>query len=500
MKKVISLVLCVVMVASLFVINVSAAVPIQKKMTPVNLGINDGDTKPFVANATLSPASATAKTVDDGGNLVYEMAYNGKGALGTQTAYILFRERDFLSGWWSDNFEIVMDVKAINNKSGITFSIDDIKNIIHVFPAAFAEDQWITLKLFAENKNASLYVKAKDAPDSEYRKLIEGVEVEIQRNTAISSSASYFGIDARYINKSKCDVDNFMEAKYYVDNLTVTRFDNYASYGKNFVLTDDVEITVNTEEIGATGFEYKFPVLPGTGSSSLSMVFDVVRSGGDRPIHVMFDLSTSGYGWKVNLFSDKMKRDVKYTVKADYEYGSLKNVAIKEEGTNEWVNLTSGTDYSSNGVYGKQPYIKIGYLGQWCYDTATDAANLEKRLNEYCGGDAKLDDVNTQWTFSNFQVSYGYVPAISAIRSETATGHKYTVSAVGQSADFAVMIAVYDGETFAGAGVANFNHEGVAEINVDHSIVSPTFKAFIWNTANESAPMMAPIDITTWVE
>ena len=32
MKKVISLVLCVVMVASLFVINVSAAVPIQKKM------------------------------------------------------------------------------------------------------------------------------------------------------------------------------------------------------------------------------------------------------------------------------------------------------------------------------------------------------------------------------------------------------------------------------------------------------------------------------------
>ena len=71
---------------------------------------------------------------------------------------------------------------------------------------------------------------------------------------------------------------------------------------------------------------------------------------------------------------------------------------------------------------------------------------------------------------------------------------------VGDGWKYAVMIAVYDGETFAGAGVANFNHEGVAEINVDHSVVSPTFKAFIWNTANESAPMMTPIDITTWVE
>jgi len=160
----------------------------------------------------------------------------------------------------------------------------------------------------------------------------------------------------------------------------------------------------------------------------------------------------------------------------------------------KWEALTEGTDYSKGSIYGAWQYLKFGYLGTYYADK-----NDQAHLDEYCGPNPALDDINTRWIFSNFQIT-GYEPAISAIRSETATGHKYTVSAVAQSADFAVMIAVYDGETFAGAGVANFNHEGVAEVNVDHAVANPTFKAFIWNTADESAPLMAPVDITAWTE
>ena len=44
MKKVISLALCVMMIASICAMGVNAAVPMQTKSAPVQIGLNDGDT------------------------------------------------------------------------------------------------------------------------------------------------------------------------------------------------------------------------------------------------------------------------------------------------------------------------------------------------------------------------------------------------------------------------------------------------------------------------
>ncbi len=500
MKKVISLVLCTIMIVSLFAINTSAAVPMQTKSAPVTIGNNDGDNKPFVANPTaVLPATSTAKTITVDGNQVYEVAFNGEGAYNTSdNAYILCQYRDLLSSWWSGNFDLFFDIKPINNTSGIIVSIDEISNILHVYPASIPTGTWSTLKVKVLNKQASVYIKEQGDPDSEYKKLIADVDYKIKTDGAISSSTSYFGIDSRYSDMTKVDVDNYYTAKYYFDNLLVVRDDTYKAYSANFVYNDDIEIVFDTE-LGANGFEYKFPAALEMTSSSVTLVFDAMRTGGDRPIHVAFsNRPTTGRVWALNLFTDKIEKNVKYTVKADYEYASLKNVYVKAEGSSEWITLEKGVDYSSNGVYGSNAYIKFGYLGHWCYNA--DGTENGTRVTDYCGGKPALDDVNTVWTISNLQASAGYIPSYTAKVKKSETGSVVTFGAVAQSADFAVMIAVYDGETFAGAGVANFNHEGVAEINVDHSVAEPTFKAFIWNTANESAPMATPIDITTWVE
>lgn len=493
MKKVISLVLCTIMVASLFVINTSAAVPMQAKSAPVTIGNNDGDNKPFVANpAAVLPSTATAKTITVEGNQVYELAFNGEGAYTSGNAYILCQYRDLLSTWWSNNFELYFDIMPINNTSGIMVSMDEISNILHVYPSSLPTKAWSTLKVKVLNKAVSVYIKEQGTPDSGYKKLIAGTDYQLKTDGAISSSTTYFGIDTRYSNMAVVDKEKYYTAKYYLDNLLVVRDDSYKEYGKNFVYTDDAEIVVDTEVVGSTGLEYKFAAAHDTSATTRSIVFDAVKTGGDRPINIVYAPKNGGSTFAFNIWN--ATQDVKYTYKVDYVQGSLTGISRKAEGSDTWEALTEGTDYSKGSIYGAWQYLKFGYLGTYYADK-----NDQAHLAEYCGPNPALDDINTRWTFSNFQIT-GYEPAISAIRSETATGHKYTVSAVAQSADYAVMIAVYDGETFAGAGVAKFNHEGVAEVNVDHAVANPTFKAFIWNTADESAPMMAPIDITNWVE
>ena len=90
MKKVISLVICAVMVAGLFAINAGAAVPIQKKMTLNKIVDNDGDNKAFGDAVLLLPNTAKATTITEGENKVYELAFNSEGAYdGKGPFYIL---------------------------------------------------------------------------------------------------------------------------------------------------------------------------------------------------------------------------------------------------------------------------------------------------------------------------------------------------------------------------------------------------------------------------
>ncbi len=491
MKKVISLMLCVMMLASLFAINVNAAVPMQAKSAPVTIGNNDGDNKPFIANPTaVEPSTATAKTITVDGNQVYELAFNGEGAYTSGNALILCAYRDLLSSWWSNNFDLYFDIKPINNTSGIIVSMDEISNILHVYPASLPTNNWSTLKVKVLNKAVSVYVKDQGAPDSAYKKLISGTDYQLKTDGAISTTTSYFGIDTRYSNMAKVDKENFYTAKYYFDNLLVVRDDSYKAYGKNFVYTDDIEIVVDTEAVGGTGLEYKFASALDSSASTRSIVFDAVKTGGDRPVHVTYAPANGGTTFAFNIWN--APQDVKYTYKVDYYQGSLTGISRKAEGSNVWETLTAGVDYAKGGPYGAWQYLKFGYLGELYKDNAS-------ALAEYCGSKPALADVNTVWTFSNFQIT-GYNPAISAIVKASETGNIVTVSSVAQSADYAVMVAVYDGTTFAGAGVANMSHEGVADIAINHNVENPTFKLFVWNTAAESAPMMEITDITSWTE
>ncbi len=499
MKKVISLVLCTIMIVSLFAINTSAAVPMQKKYTENKIVDNDGDNKDFGNAAILSPSTAKATTITEGTNKVYELAFHSKGAYdGAGKYYVMCQYRDPNSNWYSDDCAFYLDVKPVNNTSGIILSIQGKNNstgigaILHFFPSNFTEDEWTTVKVLVEAGEVTVYTKAQGDPDSAFKKLMINRDYKYDGNSTISEGTSFYGLDSRYMDMTKVDYDNFMSAKYLIDNVKNYRFDDWAQFGRNFVYTDDIEIVVDTEAVGATGLEYKFAAAHDTSATTRSIVFDAVKTGGDRPISIVYAPKNGGSTFAFNIWN--ATQDVKYTYKVDYVQGSLTGISRKAEGSDTWEALTEGTDYSKGSIYGAWQYLKFGYLGTYYADK-----NDQAHLAEYCGPNPALDDINTRWTFSNFQIT-GYEPAISAIRSETATGHKYTVSAVAQSADYAVMIAVYDGETFAGAGVANFNHEGVAEVNVDHAVANPTFKAFIWNTADESAPMMAPIDITTWVE
>lgn len=493
MKKVISLALCVMMIASICAMGVNAAVPV---VNTVDLGCNNGEGDGLNAFSTATPSTgASATKILDGTNNVYEFAFTAGGMWDYKTGYyVLYGTSNMFGNLYDDkDFEITVDVKPIVNSTGIGFSLHPAgyKGAYWIYPAALETGKWNNIKLYWSVMHKKLSVYVKEANEAEYRLLTAGEGYYKNANGALSSYSSYFALDTRLFKddtaKDKYDAANILNAKYYIDNFSFKRFDPIKC--KNVIYTENVKVVFDTTK-GATGIEYKFPAAHDASASTRTITFDAIKTGGDRPVHLTYAPKNGGTTFTVNIWN--APQDVKYTYKVDYYQGSLKAVSRKAEGSNVWETLTAGVDYSKGGPYGAWQYLKFGYLGEYYKN---DAAHLL----EYCGPNPALDDVNTVWTFSNFQIT-GYNPAISAAIAKTETGSLVRVGAVAQSENFAVMVAVFDGDKFVAADVANINHEGTCDLLIDHNVETPTFKAFVWNTANESAPMMEITDITSWVE
>lgn len=499
MKKVISLALCVMMLSGLFAINTNALIPVSKNLEyiPVYNVYDAGDfnsnNNAFPTNQNTVANGTSISVIDDGtSNAVMEFAFNGTGAGDGSRLYSLFAipAAHMSTGWTSydiNNFSIELDVKPICNSSGIGLSLNKATKRIKIYPSVFTEGDWTTVKAVWEYNALAVYAKDRSEDESKYVKLTEGTDYESDK-WIISSSQAHIGIDtSSFSNPAKCDSNKLTEAKYYFDNIVVKRGRTYA---RNIYYTDDTFSFEFDTNIGAAGKSHAIGVvdLP---SSSFVMTIDAVRTGGNRPVCVSFGPNNWSNPRSINLLSGE--QDVKYTYKVDFLYGSINQVVRKAEGSDVWEVLEKGTDYVEGAPYGKGTFLKFGYLGE--YDAA-----------KYCADKPYAEDVNTKWTFSNFQVSCtGLAVAASVKKTETGSvvtvgALEVTTSALGDN-NFGVIVAAYDGDVMKAAGILEVEHEASREITFTHNeLANPKYKLFFWDTDANSAPMGGDLDITKWVD
>jgi len=519
MKKVISLALCLMMLASMFAISANASVIEHKKIDEVNVYYRyaaekvDGADVDFATSQLSSANGATAIVTDDGtGNDVIEFAWNGTGADDKTRLYALYAipGSHMITGWDSSdmaNFTFTLDVKPINNVGGFGLSLHKPVKRIGFFPSVLPTGEWTTLKVVWDNSKLSIFAKAQDANDSAYKELVAGTDY-YESKWVLSNSSTIIGVDRSIADPdaygAKYDLNNFKTAKYLVDNIKINRIRKVSYKGNeqyNCIFYTDAETKYefNTAD-GAGKVSYTVPVvwLPG---SKFTMAFDAVRTGGDRAIDIAYCSNPyDGSCHAINLFSGE--QDVNYTYKVDFNGASILKAVRKAENSDTWEVLTAGVDYSAGSIHGaKSTYLKFNYLGDYYADKAD-------KLAEYCGPNYETAnlDVDTKWTIGNLQISNGV--GTSAIIEKTESGSVVTVSAVGGVSgaaaaedNFTVMVAAYRGDLMLDAGVAEINYEGDIDIVLEHEHYSElNYKLFAWDNDENGAPLMNVIDITSWVK
>jgi len=496
MKKVLSFILAVTMVAGLFAINVNAAVSMQASHDLMRVYYRDGESTStgFATTQNTVAGGTSVNIVDDGsGNNALEFAFNGTGAFEGTRLYALHAipSSHMVTSWDNiSNYSIEMDIKAVNNTSGIGMSLHKTGKTVNIFPSALSTESWTTVKVEVVAGIVSVFAKAQGEPDEAYERLVSGTDY-FQDVWPISSSTTFILLDTSIMNVNKninkYDSDNFKTAKYLVDNIEINKID-LTEYKKNFLYYDTSAVYTFETSKGASGLEHKLESAIEIPDNSFVWVFDAVKTGGERPVNVNFAPNNS-VNYSINIIN--APQNVKYTYKADYEKGVLKSFSRKAEGTTVFETLKPGTDYSPGYVYGAWTYFKFGYLGEYYKDNAT-------QLEKYCGTNPALEDVNTVWKFSNFQIT-GKDAGVSPIVYKKENGHQVAVSAVAGTTDFNVIAAVFEGSRIVTSGMAEINHEGTVFINLIHDVANPTIKLFIWDKAT-AKPLIEEWDITDMVQ
>ncbi len=497
MKKIISLVICFAMVCSLMLtFNVNGAITMQNKWEMMNLYYRDGESTStaFATNQNTVANGTSLNVVDDGtGNSALEFAWNGTGAKDSNRLYSLHAipGAHMVSDWANvPNYRFTFDINPVNNTSGMGLSLHNIKKTVNLYPTVLTSGKWSTVRVDAVGGIITVYIKDRDADEVEFRKLTAGTDY-YESIWVISSGTTFILLDTAIMDADskpgKYDIANFKTAKYLVDNIQIQKID-LIEYKRNIIYNDmTTEFTFETSK-GAGGLEYKFPSAIEMGDT-FTWTFDAVKTGGERPVCVTFAPDNSKV-YSINIIT--AQKDVKYTYKADVKNGSLVNFARKAEGASAFEELEYGKDYSLARVYGAWTYFKFGYFGEYA-----PVAGNPAELKAYCGDNPAVEDVNTVWKFSKFQIT-GEDAGVSPLVYKTETGHQVAVSAVAGAKYFNVIAAVFDGDQYITSGMAEINHEGTVFVNLTHNVEDPTIKLFVWDKT-EATPLIEEWDITNYV-
>ena len=200
MKKIISFILMVAMVAGLLAINVNAAVSMQASHDLMRVYYRDGESTStgFATTQNTVAGGTSINIVDDGsGNNALEFAFNGTGAFEGTRLYALHAipSSHMVTSWDNiSNYSFEMDIKAVNNTSGIGLSLHKTGKTVNIFPSALSTESWTTVKVEVIAGIVSVFAKAQGEPDEAYERLVSGTDY-FQDVWPISSSTTFILLD-----------------------------------------------------------------------------------------------------------------------------------------------------------------------------------------------------------------------------------------------------------------------------------------------------------------
>ncbi len=489
MKKVISLALCLMMLAGFMAINTNAAIPTYYPKT-VDIFVRNFDGGADESTSSQlktvdNPVGGTGGIVAVDGNNVMEFKLDGTEYTGTRSVLTSAYETAFVSSVSTvgSKYTFTFDLYPVRNTTGFSFIFSNIEGV-HIYPSAFIEGMWNTIKVDVDNGVKNYYVKLTDADDSNYRKLEPGTDCH--KTGGLGSATFFMGIRTDYMNLGAPSVDmaNLTNAHYYMDNAVITKYYNNHR---------NVVYTYPGEAITSVGGADTYLRNTGIKSTDLnnwySITFDAVRTGGDQPITFILAANATNPSNGANLtcpfnIANVGERDVKYTYKLNVERGASGNrmpvmsAWRKAEGETQWTQLTNGVDYTNSQITGANgEFFRLLYF-------SGDNASV------YVGS-KDVVDTNTVWTVDNIQVTNTLDVAITGAFEQTETGIVGELGITKPNGNYTAIVAFYEGDVFKGAATADISIEGTVNVNIDTdaNVENLTAKVFLWDSMGTIIPI-----------
>ncbi len=227
MKKLISLVLCIMMISSLFAMNASASVAIgdmPETAYPINQSFEDADNLMFTTIAWKNGSGAVAvETVDD--NSFADIYLGGKLDTTLDIAYIGSGNLD--GAVPNKGYTMAFDVYPVDTSVSlrVLYNSDTTTNQnarygIAIPASAFPTmNQWYSVKMVVAenyvNPEVSISVYVKSAVDSDYTKI---AHTGLYSPVMLSGHTFFIGAETRYNVNNSETVDN---TRYKIDNVVL---------------------------------------------------------------------------------------------------------------------------------------------------------------------------------------------------------------------------------------------------------------------------------------
>ncbi len=509
MKKLISLVLCIMMISSLFAMNASASVVIgemPETLYPIDQNFEDAENLMFTTIAWKNESGAVAvETVD--GNSFADIYLGGKGDATLDIAYAGSGNLDGVAP--NAGYTMTFDVYPVDTSVSlrVLYNSDTTTNTnarygFAIPASAFPTmNQWYSVKaVVAENyinpeHSISVYVKSEDAAD--YTKI---AHTALYSPVMSSGHTFFIGAETRYNVNNAETVDN---TRYKIDNIVlyhrttqseypstgVLAYENYEGATKNLngskaTVEGDLEnyyLTVlNDEDADLNGIAGTFA---GSDKWSIERVpekfiitFDICQnSGNEQSFNLEYydETNTSSkvkdHWGQLYVTKDKCEVGKWYRVKLHVNCGVVETLSF--------VDLETGAS------------VEGATFGRGTTDITTSQNALFVRPFNNQGV--------FNWSLDNIVLTEA--AAASIVDFETADGATtVSLSADAPSATIAPILALYNEDRLVDVDwdVKDATAEGVSagltvEGEYDEAIV------FIWDGFENGTPLMAtPWNIT----
>lgn len=522
MKRFLSITLCVMMAASLFAVNVSAAIPTTYDT------VSGGSDEIVYINQDYSNTATTADfttmqydgSIDaTGGVLTMTAAYKTGTSAATisttdiQSGSFVF-EFDFQrNGEVAADYRLLVTFMRAANKADSTLQKYGV--VIPVGTGKITKGTWYTYRLTVNEANSSdlanlvkVEYKAKDASawttighyggwtlaaQETYKcRVVTGSNAISWGLTGGLWTGTFLGVQADPYAVTAFDSDTmdarnenfvFDNIKAYVPAVSGTVTSVNLPINTGIALTDLAETTKTT----SGGTEYYFQSINWASEpGSIVATFDAKMTAGNGPL----SMSVAGKEKKSAMTTIAPGTTGKwYSFKIVYDNTGSRNAATaiyrKAEDESSWTLLEKLADKAAVSD------------GQWC--VGYNGSGSENLVRWYLY--AKLTDTNatsncesgTSWTVKNLQITDG-----SAFTGKAAvSGENLTVELNAELCSAAdVIVAVYDGDK-----LANVNYAPVAITGNTATVTVPyeagnTVKLYAWDALATGVPVLStPITV-----